>query len=200
MTTTTQRPGGQQSARPTGVEPRPPAESTAGGPARGPVLAITRVALGLIFLWAFADKTFGLGYATPADRAWLRGGSPTSGFLAGADIGPFQAGFRALSGNPVVDWLFMIGLLGIGVALVLGIALRIAAVTGTVMMVLMWAAEWPPALVDAAGEPTRSTNPVIDYHLIYALLLITLAVVAAGRFWGLGRTWERLVGRQRWLV
>ncbi|HSO54660.1 MAG TPA: hypothetical protein VL330_18425, partial [Actinomycetes bacterium] len=29
-------------------------------------LAVFRVALGFEFLWAFLDKTFGLGYATPS--------------------------------------------------------------------------------------------------------------------------------------
>ncbi|MFC3824299.1 hypothetical protein ACFOSO_37505, partial [Planomonospora venezuelensis] len=28
--------------------------------------AAARIALGWVFLWAFADKTFGLGFATPA--------------------------------------------------------------------------------------------------------------------------------------
>ena len=35
--------------------------------------------LGFEFLWAFLDKTFGFGYATPAERAWINGGSPTKG-------------------------------------------------------------------------------------------------------------------------
>jgi thiosulfate dehydrogenase [quinone] large subunit len=39
-------------------------------------LAVFRVVLGVEFLWAFLDKTFGLGYATPAARAWINGGSP----------------------------------------------------------------------------------------------------------------------------
>jgi len=52
----------------------------------------------------------------------------------------------------------MIGLLGIGIALVFGIGLRAAAVSGTLIMVLMWAAEWPLAKVTSAGEPSISTN------------------------------------------
>ena len=31
----------------------------------------------LRFLWAFLDKAFGLGYATPSGNAWINGGSPT---------------------------------------------------------------------------------------------------------------------------
>ena len=30
---------------------------------------LSRISLGWVFLWAFLDTTFGLGYATPAERA-----------------------------------------------------------------------------------------------------------------------------------
>ena len=97
-------------------------------------LAIVRVVVGFEFLWAFLDKTFGLGYATPAARAWINGGSPTKGFLSRVAVGPFESTFHAWAGAPWADWLFMLGLLGIGIALILGIGLRAAAVSGTVMM------------------------------------------------------------------
>jgi thiosulfate dehydrogenase (quinone) large subunit len=165
-------------------------------------LAVLRVSLGFAFLWAFFDKTFGLGYATPAERAWINGGSPTKGFLSRVAVGPFESTFHALAGATWADWLFMVGLLGIGIALVFGIGLRVAAVSGTVMMLGMWAAEWPLAKVTSAGEPSMSTNPIIDYHIIYALVLIVLAVTYAGHTWGLGRLWARLpfVQRNRWLI
>ena len=165
-------------------------------------LAAFRVVMGLEFLWAFFDKTFGLGYATPAARAWINGGSPTKGFLSRVAVGPFESTFHAWAGAAWADWLFMLGLLGIGIALVLGIGLRVAAVSGTVMMLLMWAAEWPLAKFTSAGEPSMSTNPIIDYHIIYALVLIALAVTYAGHTWGLGRLWARLpfVQRNRWLI
>jgi thiosulfate dehydrogenase (quinone) large subunit len=165
-------------------------------------LAVFRVVLGFEFLWAFLDKTFGLGYATPAARAWINGGSPTKGFLSRVAVGPFESTFHAIAGAAWVDWLFMAGLLGIGLALILGIGLRAAAVSGTVMMLMMWAADWPLAKVTSAGEPSMSTNPIVDYHIIYALALIALAVTYAGRTWGLGRLWAKLpiVQRHRWLI
>ena len=165
-------------------------------------LAIMRVVVGVEFLWAFADKTFGLGYATPAARAWIHGGSPTKGFLSRVAVGPLEGTFHAWAGAAWADWLFMAGLLGIGIALLLGIGLRAAAVSGTLMMVLMWAAEWPLARFTSAGEPSMSVNPIVDYHIIYALALIALAVTYAGRTWGLGRWWARLpfVQRNRWLI
>jgi thiosulfate dehydrogenase [quinone] large subunit len=165
-------------------------------------LAIVRVVIGFAFLWAFLDKTFGFGYATPAARAWINGGSPTKGFLSRVAVGPFESTFHTWAGAAWADWLFMAGLLGIGIALIFGIGLRIAAVSGTVMMLLMWAAEWPLAKVTSAGEPSMSTNPIVDYHIIYALVLIALALTYAGNTWGLGRLWARLplVQRNRWLL
>jgi thiosulfate dehydrogenase (quinone) large subunit len=196
----------QETARLDGA-PRPSAERelAAGtvittGAAR--FLAVFRVVIGFEFLWAFLDKTFGFGYATPAARAWINGGSPTKGFLSRVAVGPFESILHSWAGAAWADWLFMLGLLGIGIALILGVGLRIAAVSGTVMMLLMWAAEWPLAKVTSAGEPSMSTNPIVDYHIIYALVLIALALTYAGHTWGLGRLWARLpfVQRNPWLL
>jgi thiosulfate dehydrogenase [quinone] large subunit len=49
---------------------------------------------------AFLDTTFGLGYATPAARAWINGGSPTKGFLSNVAVGPFESTFHAWAGAP----------------------------------------------------------------------------------------------------
>ena len=181
------------------TDPAPGRSITAGA---AKVLAVFRVVVGLEFLWAFLDKTFGLGYATPSARAWINGGSPTKGFLSNVAVGPFEATFHSWAGTPWANWLFMVGLLGIGLALIFGIGLRVAAVSGSLMMGLMWAAEWPLAQFTSAGEPTMSTNPIVDYHLIYALALIALAVTYAGHTWGLGKRWAKLpfVQRNHWLI
>jgi thiosulfate dehydrogenase [quinone] large subunit len=168
--------------------------------ARG--LAVLRISLGFVFLWAFFDKLFGWNYATPAERAWINGGSPTKGFLSGVEVGPFQDFFTSIAGQAWADWLFMLGLLGIGVALILGIGLRLAAGAATLMMLLMWFAEFPPAQTTSAGEATHSTNPIMDYHIVYALGAIVAALTYAGHTWGLGRQWAKLpfVQRSRWLI
>jgi thiosulfate dehydrogenase [quinone] large subunit len=156
-------------------------------------LAVTRLATGFIFLWAFLDKTFGLGYATPSERAWINGGTPSQGFLNGdAVVGPFKGFFQGIA-SPATDVLFMLGMLGVGLAVMLGIGLRVAAWSGSIIMVMMWMAEWP--LVEG------STNPLVDYHIVYALVLVVSAVCLAGDTWGLGRWWRELplVRQQRWL-
>ena len=152
-------------------------------------LAVTRVLLGVVFLWAFFDKLFGLGYATTAEHSWLNGGSPTTGFLSHVQ-GPFESLFSGLSGVALVDWLFMLGLLGIGVALVLGIGMRLAAWGGALLMVLMWAASLPLA-----------NNPVIDEHIIYAVVLLVLGWALPQQQLSLAGWWKRqsFVKTNSWL-
>ncbi|MEV6305322.1 DoxX family membrane protein [Actinoplanes sp. NPDC051861] len=165
-------------------------------------LAVLRIATGFVFLWAFLDKTFGLGWSTVSERAWINGGSPTKGFLSSIDVGPFADFFTSIAGAAWADWLFMLGLLGIGLALILGIGLRIAAVAAGLMMAFMWVAEWPLAQTTNSGEPTRSTNPVVDYHVIYGISAAVVALTYAGHTWGLGRWWAKLpfVRKNRWLI
>ena len=165
-------------------------------------LAVLRISTGFVFLWAFLDKTFGWGYSTPSAKAWINGGSPTKGFLSSVDVGPFQGTFHSIAGTPVANWLFMLGLLGIGVALIAGIGMRIAAGAAVLMMAMMWAAEWPLAQHTSTGEPSGSTNPITDYHVIYAIGAIVLATTYAGHTWGLGRAWGRLpfVQKHPWLI
>ncbi|MDA2805086.1 DoxX family membrane protein [Nocardiopsis suaedae] len=145
------------------------------------VLAVLRLSIGWIFLWAFLDKLFGLGFATPADGAWTAGGSPTYGFMAEAASGPFAGLYGSFAGAVWADWLFMAGLLGIGLAFLLGIGMRIAAAAGALMLVLMWTAVLPPP-----------NNPFMDDHLVMALAMVALSLLNAGDTAGLGGWWSRL--------
>lgn len=152
-------------------------------------LAVGRILLAGVFLWAFFDKVFGLGFATPVARSWVNGGSPTAGFLGHVE-GPFAGLFTPLAGQVWADWLFMIGLLAIGVALLFGIGVRIAAVTGSILLGLMWLASFP-----------LETNPIIDDHLVYITLLAALAYGVTHQKLSLGTWWRSLpaVKKHRWL-
>jgi thiosulfate dehydrogenase (quinone) large subunit len=166
-----------------------PTETTAAKATRY-VLAGLRLSLGWVFLWAFLDKLFGLGRSTPAANAWIDGGSPTKGFLGKAVSGPFEGFYHGFAGAAWADWLFMLGLAGIGVALIAGAGMRIAAAAGALLLVLMWTAVLPP-----------ENNPVMDDHLVYAGVLVLLALTAAGDTLGLGKWWGNtaLVRRLPWL-
>jgi len=154
------------------------------------VLAVLRISFGLTFLWAFLDKTFALGFQTGyspegvldrfGDAAWINGGSPTEGFLAFGADGPFKGFYNNIAGAAWADWLFMLGLLGIGLALTLGAGMRLAGGAGALLYVLMWTVVLPP-----------ENNPVIDVHLLGALTLVVLALLNAGDTWGLGRWWSK---------
>src|SRR5690625_7592013 len=75
----------------------------------------------------------------------------------------------------------MLGLLGIGVAMIVGAGLRIAAVGGGFLMLFMWLATFP-----VAGA---ATNPILTSHWHEALLLIIAALTLSGDTWGLGKWW-----------
>ncbi len=146
------------------------------------VWEVLRLALGCLFLWAFLDKLFGLWFATSADRAWLRGGSPTYGFLKFGAHGALASFYHGLAGSAVVDWLFMLGLLGVGVALMLGVMVRLASLAGALMVLLMFTAlSLPPA-----------NNPLLDEHLIYAIVFVGMYITRPGVWLGLGARWRNL--------
>ena len=164
-------------------------------------LAALRIALGFTFLWAFLDKTFGLEFSTSSNKAWVHGGSPTRGFLSSVDVGPLESFYHSIAGAWWADWLFMMGLLGIGLALIAGVGIRVAAVAGVAMLAMMWFAEFPADRFTSGGDASGSTNPFVDYHFIYAAVLPVLAATYAGDTWGLGRIWASLpiVRAHRWL-
>jgi thiosulfate dehydrogenase (quinone) large subunit len=144
------------------------------------VWAAARLALGFVFFWAFLDKLFGLGHGTASKQAWIHGGHPTLGFLKFSAAGPFKGFYHSIAGTAWADWLFMLGLAGIGAALLLGVGMRVAAAAGVVMLVMMWSVVLPP-----------DNNPFMDDHLVYAIVLVGLALVGAGDTLGLGRWWKR---------
>lgn len=153
-------------------------------------VAVLRIAFGLTFLWAFFDKLLALGFSTGraddgtvdrfGDAAWVNGGSPTEGFLTFGADGPLKGFYNSIAGAAWADVLFMAALLGIGLALTFGFAMRITAASGAALYLMMWSVALPP-----------DTNPVLDDHVLGAVTLVVLALLGAGTTWGLGRRLER---------
>ncbi len=139
-----------------------------------------RLGMGWIFFWSFLDKLFGLGFSTSPESAWIAGGSPTSGFLQFGTHGPLSSFYQSLAGNAALDWIFMLGLLLVGLALLLGTGVRVAGYIGALMLFLMWTALLPP-----------EHNPFLDDHIMYILVLLGLTVVKSGRWLGLGEWWSK---------
>jgi thiosulfate dehydrogenase [quinone] large subunit len=164
-------------------------------------LAVLRLSMGIVFLWAFLDKTFGLHYSTSSAKAWIHGGSPTKGYLASIHVGPLESWFHSIAGTWWADWAFMLGLLGVGITMLLGVLMFAGAAAGVLMLGFMWLAEFPIAQHTSAGGASGSTHPFADYHYIYAVVLVVLAVTGSAMTWGLGRRWaqQAFVRRYPWL-
>ena len=140
-----------------------------------------RLMMGWVFMWPFLDKLFGLGFATERGQGWVDGASPTFGYLSFATKGLFAEFYQGMADSVIVEWAFMLGLAAIGAALLLGVAM--------LLMMYTAAAIWP------------EHNPFLDDHIVYAAILIGIALTGAGRYMGLGGWWmeTRLARRYRFL-
>jgi thiosulfate dehydrogenase [quinone] large subunit len=84
----------------------------------------------------------------------------------------------------VVDFLNTWGLIAIGVALILGIFSRFAAIMGTIL-VLMYFLNNPPLIGIEYSMPSEGSNLIVNKTLIEAIALFVLAVFPAHRIFGL---------------
>ncbi len=133
-------------------------------------LFLTRMALGITFLWAGYEKIIGLSGAGGGVKAFLSGPAVASSPLAGF--------FNAMAGNIVATDLVMYGEFLIGIALVLGALVRVASVAGILQMGLFTLAMWP-----IQDKPTD--NPLVDIRIFYAVLFVAFIFLVPGRFFGL---------------
>jgi thiosulfate dehydrogenase [quinone] large subunit len=170
------------------------------------VVGALRLLVGWTFLWAFLDKAFALGFSTGrvlndagqtvkidffGPDAWIKGASPTAGAVGFALKGPFADNIRTITGFQMtqtgpqvagwVDWVYMVSLLLIGLGLITGVMTRLAAVGGIIWMAIFYlgTAIWP------------EHNPFVDEHVLYAVVLVGLILANAGRYYGLGKVWQR---------
>ncbi|HEX6400362.1 MAG TPA: DoxX family protein [Actinomycetota bacterium] len=176
------------------------------------VVGALRLLAGWTFLWAFLDKLLALGFSTGRNPetgaidffgpdAWINGASPTAGAVGFALKGPFADNIQAVTGfqmtqagPQVAGWLdavYMISMLLIGLGLITGVMTRLAAVGGIIWMATFYlgTAIWP------------EHNPFVDDHVIMAAVLVGLILANAGRYYGLGKVWQRyrFVGDRRYL-
>ena len=153
-------------------------------------LGILRIGMGLIFLWTFFDKLLGLGFDTLKENAWINGGSPTAGFLLQGTSGIFMNFYHWLSQFGSIDWLFMAGLLGIGLSYTFGIANKLGTYSGFILLILMWAGNLPPV-----------HNPLIEKQLIYAITFLVIHYYKGENYLGFGKCWKKtkIVKKHKWL-
>jgi len=123
-----------------------------------------------------------------------------AGFLTNAvpPGNPFAGAFAAMAGNPLIDWLNVLGLTLCGLAPIVGAFVRWSAFWGAVMMLFHWAAALTGGLL--AGLPVAH-GWVVDDHVVYAVLPFGLGAFGAGRILGVDAHLERtaVVESDPWL-
>ncbi|MCK9916225.1 DoxX family protein [Microbacteriaceae bacterium K1510] len=87
---------------------------------------------------------------------------------------------------PITTFLVEYGHLLIGLSLLFGFMVRVSAAFGVLLMIVYWFAhmEWP--FIE------NTNNLIVDYHLVYAGVLVYLIVKKAGHVVGLDGWAEKL--------
>jgi thiosulfate dehydrogenase (quinone) large subunit len=149
-------------------------------------VAVLRVAVGSVFLTAGLEKALG---ATPFDAAgFLKFGTAGVPWLGEAAKGviynPTHDFWVSLAGNaalmPLINWLVVFGEIAIGVALVLGLFTRFAAIAGTLMVGFFFVASWD------------LSHGIVNSQLMDLIVTAFVGVMAAGRYYGLDNIVEKL--------
>jgi len=87
---------------------------------------------------------------------------------------------------PITTFLVEYGHLLIGLSLLFGLMVRVSAAFGVLLMIVYWFAhmDWP--FIE------NTNNFVVDYHLVYAGVLVYLIVKRAGHVFGLDAIAENM--------
>jgi len=131
---------------------------------KNPILWL-RLALGWLFFYAGITKV--------VDSSWS-----AEGFLNGAKtFSSFYAWFALPSNIGWVNLLNEWGLTLIGIALILGIATRLASYAGIMLMALYY--------IPGLSFPYVNNGLLVDQHIIYILVLCLIIKNKEHYYWGL---------------
>jgi len=131
------------------------------------ILVLLRLAMAWVFLYAASHQVFDSGFSV----AGFLGHTTTFNRLFAPLTHPAIA--------PVISFLVGWGHLLIGLSLLLGLMTRAGALAGIVLMLLYWMAHLDFPYVDGPN------NFLLDFHIVYALVLALLIAARAGRIVGL---------------
>ena len=89
------------------------------------------------------------------------------------------APFTSPTVAPIVTVLVEYGHLLIGLSLLVGLMVRVSAAFGIMLMLTYWTAHMDFPYIE------NKNNFLVDYHIVYAVVLGYLMVKKAGHVWGL---------------
>ena len=87
---------------------------------------------------------------------------------------------------PLITFLVSYGHLLIGLSLAVGLMVRISASFGIALVLMYWTAHMDFPYIE------NTNNFLLDYHIVYAGVLVLLIVKQAGHVWGLDGVVERM--------
>jgi thiosulfate dehydrogenase (quinone) large subunit len=87
---------------------------------------------------------------------------------------------------PILTFLVSYGHLLIGLSLAVGLLVRVSASFGIMLVLMYWTAHMDFPYIENAN------NFLLDYHIVYAGVLVFLIVKRAGHVWGLDSVVEQL--------
>jgi thiosulfate dehydrogenase [quinone] large subunit len=96
------------------------------------------------------------------------------------------SGLTSPSISPAITFMVSYGHLLIGLSLLFGLMVRVSAAFGVLLMLMYWTAhmDWP--FIE------NTNNFIVDYHIVYAGVLVFLIGKHAGHVWGLDGWVEKL--------
>ena len=163
-------------------------------------IAVLRIGVGVIFLWAGLEKVFAaepfsaagfLQFGTGGSLGWP---FVTGEIAEGTIFNPTHNFWVGLAANEtwmsVINFLVPYGQMGIGIGLILGLLTRFSAAMGTLMMLFFFVAAWDFEF------------GVVNQHLTYALVTAFIGLIGAGNYYGLDRSLgeQAPAGVRRWLL
>jgi thiosulfate dehydrogenase [quinone] large subunit len=150
-------------------------------------IVILRIAIGWVFLFAGLEKFLALGGKPFSAAGFLQfataGTWPGVTLAQGEYLNPTHPFWASLGTNAgligVINVLVVFGEIAIGTSLILGLFTRFAAAMGTLMMTFFFIASWDFA------------NGIVNSDAIYAILLVCVGFMGAGKVFGLDAILEK---------
>jgi thiosulfate dehydrogenase [quinone] large subunit len=131
------------------------------------LIVFFRLAMAWTFIYAASHQVFDPHFSV-------------AGFLKGTKtFHDVYAPFTTPAWAPIITFFVGYGHLLIGLSLLVGLLVRVSAAFGILLVLLYWTAHMDFPFIE------NKNNFLLDFHIVYAGVLLQLIVDRAGHVWGL---------------